>query len=144
MEDYQGDNIGGVKSVELIEHYNVIKLNPLTLVPGKIFKEILSKEETGHIDPTEKDSDNGIIYGYRGDLFFHRMRDEVTALMKPYIGQTSIMRVKDMNNRTYIIGAPGAPVTITSSGSTGARYATENGIRYSFEIDQSFPAIITD
>ena len=144
MEPYQGDNAGGILSLQIIAHYNVVTLNPLKVLPGTEWTDIPFKEESGQFDPTEKDSDNGTIYGYRGRFFFHRMRDEVTATMKPFIGQKSIIRIKDMNKRTYIIGAPGQPVKITSSGTTGQAYANENGIEYNFEIEQPEEAIITD
>jgi hypothetical protein len=141
MEFFEGDNIGGLSNIEIIEHFNVRSLVPVELVEGKVFTEVPFKNESGQFKIKEEDTDNGTVYAYSGRFFLHSMRNEVDSGMAKFIGQVSVMRLTDMNGRKYIIGAPGKPVTISKNGDTGQRYTNENGTEFSFQVAQMESAI---
>jgi hypothetical protein len=140
MEFYEGDNIGGISALALIEHFNVKSINPLVLVPGKGWKDIPFKDQTGQMLEKSDDSDNGTIYSYGAKVFVHNQRNEVDLELNPFIGQVAIAKVIDMNGRTRIIGSPDAPINFQKSADSGQRYVSENGTEFTFKIEQSFPA----
>ena len=142
MEFFEGNNIGGLSSIEIIEHFNIRSLKPLNLVAGKDWTLIPFKDESGQMVIRTADTDNGPVYTYSGRFFIHNMRDEVDQAMENFIGQKSIMRITDMNGRSYLIGAPGKPVTLLPNGDTGQRYVNENGMDFNFNIEQDSPAIV--
>lgn len=140
MEYYEGDNIGGLAKIEAIEHNNILSLDPLIIATGSAWFEIPFKEESGRMSPKSEMTANGRVFTYAGRFFLQRLRNEVDIAITPYLDDVAVLRITDMNGRVSIIGAPSTPVTIGESADTGQRYVNENGIEYTFTIDQYFRA----
>jgi hypothetical protein len=143
MDYYEGDNLGSIKAIEVIEHFNLLNTNPVQIRSGSAWMSIPFKEESGKMNMKSVLSDNGRIYTYSGRFFFNNMRKEIEDGLSPYLDDVAVLRVTDMNGRSYLIGAPGSPVTIAENGDTGQRYINENGIEYTFAIEQSVRAVTT-
>ena len=142
MNYYENDNIGGIRTLEIIWHNLPIAFNPVYLPIGSNWTNIPFKDESGKLTIKTEASENGTIYTYAGTFFIHNMRDEVDQVLLPFCGEAvCIMRITDMNGRVYIIGTPDAPVTLNVSASTGEKYSNENGTGFSFTVDQSAPAL---
>ncbi len=142
MNYYEGDNIGSIKAVEIMRHDLPISFNPVYLPIGSSWIPVSFKDENGEFQLKTEKSDNGPIYTYSGFFFIQNMRDEVDAAMIPFSGKSiAILRIKDMNDRVYIIGTPDAPVTINAAGGTGKKYINENGVTFNFTVDQTAEAL---
>ena len=135
MNYYEGDNIGSLLKVEAAYHTDFSGFNPLSFYTGKSWLEIPFKEQTSALFLKVADTANGLVYGYSGKFFIHHLSDEVDDTLYPYLGQISVLRLTDMNNRVYIIGSPGLPVTMETSTGTGDKYTSENGQEFSFKVD---------
>ena len=138
MKHYEGDNIGGLAKIRIAFHTDFESFNPEVFKAGKDWLDIPFKEESGQLQPSADDSDNGIVYNYSGKFFIHRLRPEIENELNTYLGQVSVIEITDLNDEVYIIGAPGMPVTLQLGGDTGAKYTSENGAGYQFDIDQMF------
>jgi hypothetical protein len=141
MNYYEGDNLGSLSKIEVIEHYRLVGNAPLQLAPGAAWFEIPFKEESGKLNLKSIPSDNGRIYTYSGRFYFNRMRSEIDQAMGPYLNDTAVFRLTDMNGEVYIIGAPGSPATISENGDTGQKFVNENGTEFTFSIDQPYRAL---
>jgi hypothetical protein len=139
---HEGDNIGSLRTVEIILHTLPVAFNPVQLPIGSTWTVILFKDETGVLILKTEDSDNGPIYNYAGSFFIHNLRDEVDQVLLPFCGKAiAILRLTDMNGRVYIIGSPDAPVTLNLAATSGQKYINENGSTFNFSVDQTSPAL---
>lgn len=138
MDHYEGDNIGSLLKAEFAMHTDFDSFNPVSLKEGKAWTNIPFKEQSGKITGSSEDSENGNIFTYQGKFFIHRIREEVRTELHPYLGQHIVMRLTDLNGETYIIGAPGMPVTLSVTSDTGENYTNENGSLFSFSISQPY------
>ena len=136
MIQFEGDNIGGIAKVEILFHNDFLSFDPAVPKDGRNWKDIPFKEQTASLDISVEDSENGPVYSFSGKFTLQRLRPELQSELGPHIGQLNVIRVTDMNNEIYIIGAPDMPVTLSHSGSTGSKYINENGITYSYTIEQ--------
>lgn len=141
MTLYEGDNIGSVQKAEIIEHYKIQSMNPVVLKPGTSWIDIPFKDESGNLFLKTEDSDNGPIYNYTVQLFINNMRAEVDSALNGFLTPVGVLRVTDMNDRVYIIGAPDRPVTMNETGGTGQKYINENGSMFDFTSAQSERAL---
>lgn len=139
MNYYEGDNIGGIAKIRIAFHHDFESFNPAVLKVGKEWLEIPFDEEKANLQLGTDEPDNGTVFGFNGKFSLHRLRPEVNDALRKFLGQFSVLEITDMNAEVYIIGAPGVPVTLKLSGTTGTNYTNENGATYSFETEQSFP-----
>ncbi|WP_353183558.1 hypothetical protein [Parapedobacter lycopersici] len=139
---YEGDNIGSIFSVVEIAHVTDFSgFNPLVFRAGKNWNQVDILPESGSLASEESDTDNGPLYTYQGKF---RIQHPTTALdntLAPYIGQRSVLRIRDMNGRYYIIGSPVCPVTIVKGGDTGEAYTGAPHYEYGYKVEQPHPAL---
>jgi len=138
MNHFEGDNIGSLLKAEFALHTDFESFNPALFKTGKAWQNLPFKEQSGSFKGGNEDSENGNIFSYEGKFFIHRIREEVRTALHPYLGQHVVLKLTDLNGEVYIIGAPGMPVTLSVSASTGENYSTENGSLFSFAISQAF------
>lgn len=140
MNHYEGDNFGSLAKLEMTKHFNFSGFNPAVFAQGG-WTNVPFREQTGQLQEETEDSPNGIIYTYTISILVANMRDELDDVIRAYLGQVAVIRATDMNGRVYIIGAPCAPVTLTSAGDTGKNYTSENGTVLSIKHQQYHPAL---
>ena len=142
MDYYEGDNIGSLKTIEIIRHDWPIAWHPVALPEAVEWINIPLKEESGIMTIKTEETDNGVIYTYAGSFFIAHLRDEVDQVLMPFCGKSeSILRLTDMNDRVYIVGMPDCPAKINLSATTGQKYVNENGTAFNFSVEQIVPAI---
>jgi hypothetical protein len=142
MNYYEGDNIGGIRTLDIIRHDLPIGFNPVQLPIGSSWINIPFKDESGVLIPKTELSDNGTIYNYSGSFLIPNMRDEVDQELLPFCGKAiAILRIIDMNGRVQIIGSPDTPVTLNLAATTGQKYTNENGSQFNFSVDQIAAAL---
>ena len=139
MNFYEGDNFGSISKIDIALHSDFASFDPASFQDDKSWTSIPFKDESGRLGINNSLTPSGIVYTYKGSFFIHHLRDEIFEGLDPYRGQKSVLRLTDMNGKTYIIGAPGFPVTLSVDGDTGMRYIDENGAAYSFTVEQPFP-----
>lgn len=140
MDYFEGNNIGGIASLEVILAQNVTNINPVQLSGGN-WTKIPFKDQSGQYKEATEETVNGTIYTYSGSFMIPCLRDEVNEIMDAFLGRRSMIRIIDMNLRALIIGAPGMPVELTSTGTTSQNYAGENAATYEFKVTQHFRAV---
>lgn len=140
MEQYEGDNIGSIYELLVIEHYKIQKMNPVTLLPGASWLNVPIRDQSGRIRSRVSASDNGPIYSYQVEAFINHMREEVNVAMDIFHQGIAVLKVTDMNDRVYILGEPNRPVTMEESGDSGQGFASENGTSFDFSISMDHRA----
>ncbi|WP_316743404.1 hypothetical protein [Pedobacter antarcticus] len=141
MQEHQGNNIGSIAAFEITHQLDLIGFNPVTFIPGLSWTKVPFREQGGRIKEVIEETENGMLCTYTGSIILPCMRDDVDLVMDKYLGQKSVVRITDMNGRIYIIGAPGLPVEIGSTGDTGENFTNENAKQFEFKIAQPFKAM---
>lgn len=141
MEHFEGNNIGGLLSIEICLHKIPTGYNPVTFPSGHNWLNIPFNTETGELNPDAKDSENGNIHSYAGRFFLHRLRPEFKEQLNIFLGKRSILRLTDMNGETYIIGSPDCPALLELNSGTGRKFASTNGAEYIFKCEMPFEAL---
>lgn len=140
FQEYIGDLIGSIYKLEAAYHTDFSGFAPAEFLAGKGWQEIPFPEENGGLRLSVQETDNGPVHSYSGSVFIHRLRPEVQIALLPFLGQVAVLRVTDMNDQVYIIGAPGLPVTLSLDGGTGDQFTARNGCTLHFSVAQNFPA----
>lgn len=140
MQEYQGNNIGSIAVFEIAHQMDLLGFNPVTFKAGSSWKKIPFREQGGKIKEVIEETDNGMLCTYSGSIVLPCMRDEVDLVMDKFLGRRSVVKITDMNGRIYIIGAPGLPVEIGSTGDTGENFTNENAKQFDYKIAQPFKA----
>lgn len=140
FQEFIGDIIGSIYKMEAAHHTDLTGFAPVEFLAGKGWQQIPFAEENGELRLAVQETDNGLVYAYSGTVAIQRLRPEVQLALLPYLGQGSVLRITDMNDQVYIIGAPGLPVNLQLDGSTGQQFTGRNGYTLSFSISQNFEA----
>lgn len=139
---YEGDNIGSIASVIQIAHItDFSSFNPIVFRAGRSWNDVEILPEGGNLESEESEGDNGTLYTYQGKFRIQHPTSELDNALAPYIGQKSVLRIRDMNGRFYVIGSPVCPVTIVKGGDTGETYTGAPQYEYGYKVDQPHPAL---
>jgi hypothetical protein len=133
-------NIGSIQKLELVMHNQLSDYAPVVLNAGVAWLEIELLPDNASLLLTAEDTENGMLFTYRVNAAHTVLRDEVEDLLNPFLGQRSIVRVTDMNDRVYILGMPGTPCAFTYNGNTGNNPTEQNGYAINIQVAQPFKA----
>lgn len=140
MDFYEGDNIGGILSLDIAFYTDFISIDPAVLKAGAQWTNIPLREESGSFSEQIEYTDNGPVYTYKGGFTLTGMRAADRDELTRYLGAVSILRVRDMNLRYHIIGDLEACVTLSLSGTTGENYTNLNSLAGSFTVEMNHPS----
>ncbi|HWK58723.1 MAG TPA: hypothetical protein VNQ80_15375 [Parapedobacter sp.] len=139
---HDGDNIGSIAHViEIAHHTDFSSFAPIAFKAGKGWNQVEILPAQGSLEPTREETDNGMRYTYQGRFRIHHPTAELEATLAAYIGQRSVLRIRDMNGRYWVIGSPVCPVTIVMAGDTGETYTGAPHYQYGFRVEQPHPAL---
>lgn len=138
---YEGDVIGGIAKLEIAYHWDFTQFYPAVFAAGKDWKEIEALPETGELKYKAEETEHGPLYSYSGSFSVLKLSESVETAILPYIGESSILRITDNNGRIFIVGLPGAPVSLALSAGTGRKYTSQNSFDFDFSVEQVRPAV---
>jgi len=139
---HDGDNIGSIADViEIAKITDFAGFDPVVFKAGKGWNQVDIVPERGNLDMEETETEHGPLYTYQGKFRIHHPTPELDAVLAPFIGQRSVLRIRDMNGRYWLLGSPVCPVTLVKSGSTGETYAGAPHYEYGYKVDQPHPAL---
>lgn len=140
LSQYEGDQLGSIKKVEAAYHTSFTSFNPAVFAGAASWQQIQFTEETGSLFLKVNGTSQGLLYKYSGGFGVPKLRDEAEDALLPLIGKVLILRITDMNDRIYIIGAPNIPVSLELDGETGNEFKNASGYRIAFSVEQTWKA----
>lgn len=139
---HDGDNIGSIADVIEVAHCtDFSSFAPIAFKAGKGWNQVDVLPERGNLEMEELDTDNGLLYSYQGKFRIQHPTPALDAALAPYIGQRSVLRIRDMNGRYWVIGSPVCPVTIVKGGNTGEGYTGAPHYQYGYRVEQPHAAL---
>ncbi|GGH28329.1 hypothetical protein FAZ19_19750 [Sphingobacterium alkalisoli] len=136
FEMYEGDNVGGIATLQIAHVTDFKSFNPVVFHPGKAWREIELYPDSGLMKSDVQHGDNGTSYSYAGSFKIHHQNKKIENILDKYIGPVSVMRVTDMNRYAQVIGSPLEPVTLSRSADTGSKPTDLNHNQFSFTVAQ--------
>ncbi len=134
----QDDNIGSIQKFEIVLQTDIESFAPVVLKSGKAWLEIEPLPDTGSLRFGTNETDNGTLYNYAVAFRHSKLSQSTEDLLDAFVGKRSVLRVTDMNDRVYIIGAPGLPCDFNYDGDTRDNAADQNAYTINASVSQNF------
>jgi len=136
----QDDNIGSIQKFEIVLQNDIASFNPVVLKAGKSWQEIEPLPETGSLRFGTNETDNGTLFNYTVGFRHSKLSQTTEDALDIFVGKRSVLKVTDMNDRVYIIGAPGIPCDFNYDADTGNNPADQNAYTINAGVTQNFKA----
>lgn len=136
----QNDNIGSIQKFEIVLQTDVESFAPVVLKSGKTWLEIEPLPETGSLRFSTNETDNGTLFNYAVAFKHSKLSQTTEDALDVFVGKRSVLKVTDMNDRVYIIGAPGLPCDFSYDGDTGNSPTEQNAYTINAGVAQTFRA----
>lgn len=140
-ELHEGDNIGGIARIEIAHVTDFLGFNPIVFKPTKAFAELPFVPGSGMLKDEENDTKNGAQYSYAGLFAVQRPTSSTENILRPYIGQASVLRITDLNGEVLIIGSPACPVELSRETDRGRKPSDMSKMEIRFSVTQPHPAL---
>jgi hypothetical protein len=121
------DNMGGLSKLYLVYADNISSLVAnqngrfdLTLSEGAEMQEIYFIPDTGKLNETEEDTDNGIIYNFQATCKIAKCTPADTLIFDTMRKKKLIIVANDSNDNIWLAGFMGSYFDITVGKDTGA------------------------
>lgn len=133
--------LGSIQKVKFVLQTGIATYNPLVLGAGVTYDELEILPEAARLSIAVQETDNGKLYSYRLDFKHLSLRDEVDNLLDKYVGTRSVFVVTDMNDRVYVLGAPGTPCTLSYDADSGTQATDQSIYSINVAVAQTFKAL---
>lgn len=149
----QQENMGGIISFEFIPAREVLRVlsngNPLAvtviLAVGKSWRKGYSTIETSALSGTGSQTPSGYLKEKTFPGFFPKISPQHARLMEAMAREKFfLIKVKDANGFTRVLGTPENPAIFSFSESTGQSHSDRNGYTFSFAQQSENEALILE
>lgn len=139
----EGDNLGGIASLQLAPVYAFTSLSPVvTFRDGYTWDDALFLPESAQLTDESIETDNGLQYTYTLPVSFNKKNAGLYAGLRKYLGTVAIAKVTDQNGFCQIIGNLQTPLTIKQNADSGKAPVDQNLVTITASAVQDAEAII--